>query len=426
MKTSRTVAGLVLPCILFTCPVLGGITVGKGEVILAATASATYDSNVSGNRNSGEDYYGTFAPRISYLRRAGKIEADASAGFTSTRYLDHKEFDSDNPSGNLTLRLSEKSFENISAAVSANYRETYAINPDLNARIESTTTTFSTRLGLVTGVRTSLSLHGSYSNSEHSGVIASDQEFWTGGGAFNYSDFIGRNTLILSYDYTNAKSSGNNLRGADLNQNSHLFSVGLSRPLYHEVTGRVSYGYRILNRSAAETNAGITRQTGTVLSAGIDGPFLPHRLFPKIKSRASISYQEATTPGINDPGTKQVTGDASLSWEARETTSVSLGVSRSQRLAVTDISVVSTTARLALQQKLRHNLSGSVGANYVWNTYKGIARSDEVLSYDAALNYLFAHDWTASASYRYQSAKSDQRISEFVRHLAILSLGYTF
>lgn len=426
MKTLRPIAGVLILPILLACPSLATIPVGRGEVSLAANLSGTYDSNVSGRRGSQEDFYATFAPRVSYLRRAGKIEADASVGLSSIRYLDSKQFDSDNPSANVALRLAEKSFRDISASVSADYSETYQVDQDLNARIKSDITTFSGQFGLVTGVRTSGSLHGSYSNAKHSGAGASDQKTLTGGGALNYSNFLGQTTAILSYDYTESESSGDNILGVELDQSSHLISLGLSRPLYREVSGRINYGYRILNRSAAETSLGTTRQTGTVLSASLDGPFLPARSFPKIKSHLSLSYQDATTPGINDTGTKSLTGDVSLSWEARESTTVSLGASRTQRLAVTDISVVTTSARAGLTQKLRYNLSGSAGVNYDWNTYKGITRSDEIFSYDGALNYDFARTWTASASYRYQASTSNQAVSDYVRHLAILSLGYTY
>ncbi|HEX2853365.1 MAG TPA: outer membrane beta-barrel protein [Opitutaceae bacterium] len=424
MKTLRSTAGLFIFPILFVCPSLATIPLGRGEVAISASVSGTYDSNVSGRRGSQEDFYGTFAPRISYLRRAGKIEADASVSISSVRYVDSQQFNSDNVAADVSLQLSEKSFQNISASVSAGYTESYQIDQDLNARIKSDVTTFSGQLGLVPSPRTSVTMHASYSDAENTG--ASDQQMLSGGGAFNFNNLMGNTTVILSYDYTSAESSGENLLGAELDQNSHHFSLGLSRPLYREVTGRINYGYRILNRSAAETTAGTTRQAGTVLSATIDGPFLPARAFPKIKSHLSLSYQDATTPGVNDPGTKLLTGDLSLSWEARESTTLSLGTSRTQRLAVTDISVVTTSARASVTQKLRYNLSGSAGVNYEWNTYKGIPRSDEVFSYDGALNYDFAHSWTASASYRYQSSQSNQVVSDYVRHLAILSLGYTF
>ena len=425
MKMLRFIVGLSILPVLWASS-LHAIPVGRGEVTLSANASATYDSNLEGRSNGTEDYFGTFAPRVSYVRRAGRIEANADVGVSIVRYLDNTEYDAENVSGNVSIQLSQKSFQNITASLNAGYVESYDMDPDVNARIKSTSTTFSGQLGLVTGPRTSFDFNGSYSNSKNDTTLASDQEILTGGGEFSYRDFLEGTTLILSYNYTSARSSGDNILGADLDQTSHHYSLGLSRPLYREVTGRINYGYRALDRSAAETTAGVTEDGGTVLSASIDGPFLPPRLFPKIKSHFSIAYSDATSPGINDPGSKQLTGDLSLSWEARETTTVSIGVDRTQRLAVTDVGVVTTTAYATLTQKLRYNLSGSAGANYSWNTYRSIGRSDKTFSGDVGLNYDFARSWTATSSYRYQSTASDLPFADYVRHLAILSLGYTF
>lgn len=400
------------------------IPVGRGEISLGASASANYDSNLSGRRAAEDDYYGTFAPRISYIRRAGKIEADANASISVQRYMDHKEFNSENVTADASLRLSEKSFQNISGSLTVTYVESYAADLDVNARIKSAGTSVSALAGLVTGPRTSVSVNGNYSNFNRVG--ASDQETLAGGGSFSYRGFLDDTTLSLSYGYTQALSSGENILGADLDQTSHSFSIGLSRALYREVTGEISYGYRILNRAAAETTIGQTQQKGSFMTATINGPFLPRRVFPKITSHASISYQDAQTPGVNDPGQKNISGDIGLSWEARPSTTVSLNATRSQRLSTTDLTVVSSSLNAHVNQQLRHNLTGAIGAAYNWETYRGIARKDKILALDGSLNYSFARTWTSSASYTYTSNSSSSFISDFNRHMVTINVGYTF
>lgn len=400
------------------------IPVGRGEISLAASASATYDSNVSGRRNAGDDYYGTFAPRISYIRRAGKIEADADASISVQRYVDHKEFNSENVSANASLKLSQKSFQNISGSLNVSYVESYAADIDVNTRIKSAGTTVSAQGGLVTGPRTSFSFNGSYSNFNRVG--ASDQKSVGGGGSFSYKGFLDDTTLSLIYGYTQALSSGDNFLGADLDQTSHSFSVALSRALYRDVTGQLSYGYRILNRSAAETATRQTSQKGSFITATIEGPFLPRRVFPKIKSHASISYQDAQTPGVNDTGNKQISGDLGLTWDARPSTTVAVNTTRSQRLSTSDLTVVSSGVNAHINQQLRHNLSGSIGAAYNWESYRGIARKDEILALDGSLNYSFARSWTSSASYIYTANSSTALISDFTRHVVAINVGYTF
>jgi hypothetical protein len=405
-------------------PLGASIPVGRGEVAVTAAASTTYDSNLSGRRNSGDDYYGTFAPRISYLRRAGKVEADASVGLSFLRYADHKEFNSEDLSADLSVRLSPNSFQKLSGSLVASYVEGYQADYDLNNRIKTAGTTVSAEAGLVTGPRTNVSLTGSYSNSNRVG--ASDQETLNGGATFGYRGFLDDTTLSFTYGFTQANTSGENTLGSGLDQTSHSFSVALSRAIYHDVTGKLSYGYRILDRSALETASRITRDKGSFFTAGIDGPFLPRRLFPKIKSHASISYQDAQTPGVNDTGDKQISGDVGLSWEARSTTTVSLTATRSQRLSTTDLTVVSSGLRARLTQQLRHNLSGAIGAGYNWENYRGITRKDHVFSADGSLNYSFARTWTASAIYTYTANSSDSLVADFKRHLATVSVSYTF
>lgn len=408
----------------FSSIALGSIPFGRGELLVSATALGTYDSNVGGRKGATDDYYGTFAPRISYLRRAGKIEADAAVSVAVERYMDHTEFDSENVSVTASLHLSPTSFPNTTGSIDAGYIETYDVDVDLNDRIKTATTSFNVEAGVTTGPRTSVAFQAGYSNLSRKG--ASDQETLSGEGTFNYHGILDDNTLSFNYGYTQLESSGENLRGARLDQKSHSFSAALSRPVYRDVTGRISYGYRILDRSSAETTSGVTRQTGTFLTAGLEGPFLPTRLFPKIKSRMSISYEDAKTPGVNDVGGKQVAGDLNLAWQARETTTVTIGASRAQRLSSTDLTVVSTSTRFSVDQQLRVNLSGTVGAAYNWENYRGISRQDEILTVNAGLNYSFARSWTSSAIYRYTTNSSSLAISDFSRHVATLSLGYTF
>lgn len=410
--------------ILFPALAVGSIPLGRGEISLGASATANYDSNLSGRRDSADDYYGTFAPRISYMRRAGKIEADANASISVQRYMDHKEFNSENVTADASLRLSEKSFQNISGAVSVSYIESYSADIDVNARIKSAGTSVTARGGLVTGPRTSFSFNGSYSNFNRVG--ASDQEILSSGGEFSYKGFLDDTTLSFIYGYTRAMSSGENLLGADLDQSSHSFSVALSRALYRGVSGQISYGYRILDRSAAETTTRQTKQKGSFITATVDGPFLPRRIFPKITSHASVSYQDAQTPGVNDPGQKQISGDIGLSWEARPATTISLDTTRSQRLSSTDLTVVSSGVSAHLTQQLRYNLNGSVGARYNWESYRGIARKDEILALDSSLSYSFARSWTSAATYTYTSNSSTVAVSDFARHLVSINVGYTF
>lgn len=406
----------VLPGILCAIPV------GRGEVSVALSGTGTYDSNLAGSRASSEDYYGTVTPQVGYVRRAGNLEAEASASLAFIRFVEQKQYDTENARIAATLRLSAATFQKLSAAAHGSYSETSDVNADVNARLKSATTSFTGESTWLVGPRMDFGLTGGYTDSIRTG--ASDARSLNLGTTYGYRDFFYDNTLNATYNFQSSQSSGENARSAKLDQTSHLFSLGLGRPLYRDVTGRISAGYRMVERSAAETLIGQTEQSGIVLNASIDGPFLPRKYFPKVSSRAHLSYEEAATPGINDTGTKQLGADISIIWEAGPKSSVSLLASRSQRLSVTDFTVLSTGVRAVITQKLRYNLNGSLAAAHNWESFRGIAREDRRRTIQGDLNYRFATRWHAAASYQFESILSSIRRSSYDRHLATLTLGW--
>ena len=404
---------------------LAGVPVGRGEVTASVTTTATYDSNVFGSHLATADYSGTVTPEVAYVRKAGEIEAEVNAGVAFIRYLDHTELNANNLNADATLRVPEADLRNYSGSLSAAYRETSDINTDLNARINAATTTFTARSALVTGPRSDVSLDGTYTDTQRS--LGSDQQILTTEAHYDYKDFFYGNSLRIVGTYDELHSSGDNALGVPLNQNSYLLSAGLNRGFAdNALRASLSYGYRILNRAAAETSTGVERQQGSVISANLEGPFLPERYFPKITSSFTLSYQDAATPGINDTGTKELTGSLSLAWQARENTRLSFTARRSQGLSVNDLSVVSTNVQLGLEQTLRYNLTGTLTAGYDWSSYRTIAREDRTASFAAGLKYRFALAWDATFTGTVSSTTSTQLSSAVDRNVASLGVTYRF
>jgi hypothetical protein len=421
MKTILIAAGLVAG----TCPALGAIPVGRGDIALDLTASATYDSNVFGAPDAVGDFFGTLTPHAVYTRKAGEIEAEANVGISFERYAEQTQLNAANVDADATLRLSPDSIRNFSGSLTGGYHERSDVNPDIDARINSKTATFSGTGTLITGVRSDLAFDANYTDVNRD--IASDQQLIDSELRYDYKDFFYGNSLRLVGKYDEARSSGQNLRDADLDQNSYSIAAGLGRSFYHDVIkAGISYGYRVLNRSAAETASGETRQGGPVISASIEGPFLPEKYFPKIKSSLVISYEEANTPGVNDTGGKELIGALNLDWQARSTTVASFSATRSQRLSADDLTVVSSDLLLGVTQTLRYNLTANAAAGYNWDTYKGISRSDKTVLVTAGLRYLFARTWTASASYQLSDVVSDQRRATYNRSVTTLSVNHQF
>ena len=402
-----------------------GLPVGRGEITASLTGTEIYDSNVFGTPDATADFSTTLAPRLSYRRQAGQIEAEANAGISFIRYLDQTQLNADNLAVDGTLRFTESDLRNYSGFLSAAYVEASDISTDLNARINTKTTTLAGHAALATGPRSDVTLDGNYADTLRS--LGSNQQILTTEVVYDYKDFFYGNTLRLSGDYDELRSSGDNSLGVPLNQNSHTLTAGLERAFAETALRvRVSYGYRVLNRSGAETASGARQQEGSVFTASLEGPFLPEKYFPKITSRFSLAYQDAATPGINDTGTKELTGSLSLAWQARENTKVSFTAERNQHLSVSDLSVVSTHVQLELDQTLRYNLTGSLTTGYDWSSYRTTAREDRTASVGAGLKYHFARAWDASLTYALNSTTSTFRQSTFDRHVVSLGVTYQF
>jgi hypothetical protein len=419
------ILSIALGLSVLTSPALADIQVGRGTVSATATATATYDSNVFGTHDATSDYYGTLAPGVSYIRKSGLIEADADAGISFIRFLNQTQLNANNLSADGALRINPSDLRNYSGSLTASYLETSEVNTDINTRLNTDTTTFTGQTALVIGPRSDLSLSGNYTDSQYSG--AGDQEILTAETLYEYKDFFYGNSLRLAGDYDKLHASANNYLGVPLDQNSYTLSAGIGRAFYHDaIHAWISYGYRVLNRSQAETSTGATQQRGSVITASLEGPFLPEKYFPKIKSGIELSYEDAATPGVNDTGGKELTGALHMDWQARDTTVVSFLATRAQRLSANDLTVVSTAVQLGLKQQLRYNLTGSLSAGYNWDTYRGISRSDQTILCSAGLEYHFARSWTANASYKLSSDASNQRESTYDRNVVSVSVTYQF
>ncbi len=404
---------------------LAALSLGRGAVSAQIASTAGYDSNVYGTHEATGDWFGTVTPMLTYTREAGWIEAEAHVGITFVRFLDQARLDAENADAGAVVRISESSYRNYAGSLSAAYHEASDVNSDVNARIQTNTATYVGRVALITGPRSNVAFSANYADTGREG--ASDQQILTTEALYDYKDFFYGNSLRLVGAYDELRSSGENDRGIPLRQNATVFSAGLGRALYHDtLRAGISYGYRVLRRSAAETDNGETRRAGYVISASLEGPFLPARYFPKVKSEFAVSYQDAATPGINDTGSQELTGSLVLSWQARTNTRVSFAARRSQRLSVNDLTVLTSSVQLGFEQVLRHNLTGTLNAGYDWSTYRTIARSDETTTLRAGLKYNFARSWDADFSYLAVFNQSTRRESTFDRHLVSLGLIYQF
>lgn len=390
-----------LAALFLTVNCFGFADFAGGGVTLETEGRVTYDSYLIGAKKPDDgDYYASLRPELKYLRKAGLAQMDGYLAITAIRYRDAKEFNSEDFSGGVHTELPVDEGSRISGNLNITYAESKAIDYTVLDRIPTKALSGSLNLNYKLGLKMGLSDSVDYTNTMRRRY--SDQSTFSNNFSFNYSDFLNGSTMSLTHGYIRTTSSGENVLGDALDQNSNSLSASLSHPIIGQLIGEATYGYRILHRSAGETVVGQTTQKGSFYTLNLKGPFLPPSRFPKLQSSVSITYEEAKSPGINDLGQKTLTGNMSLSWAARERTQVAINANRSVDLSATDISVVNSQVNLSVQEKIGFatHLQGQLG--YSWRDYRGVNRNDRTLDASLSLDHQLTHYWTTGASYTYQ------------------------
>lgn len=404
VATSALLAALASVSIPATC--FGFADFAGGGVTLETEGRMTYDSYFIGAKTLGDDeYYASLHPQLKYVRKAGLAQLDGYAGINVLRYRTYKEFNSEDFSAGFHSELPVDEGSRISGNLNITYAEAKAVDYTVLDRISTKSFGASLNLNYKLGLKMGLSEGLDYSNVSRRRF--SDQSTFSNNFGFNYFNFLEGSTLSLTHGYVRTTSSGENAFGVDLDQTSNSLAASLSHPIVGQLIGEVTYGYRVLHRSAQESTLFQTRQEGSFYTVTLKGPFLPPSRFPKLQSSASLTYQDAKSPGINDLGQKTLAGDIGVSWAARERTQVSISAHRSIDLSATDLSVVNTQANLSVEEKvgIATHLQGLIG--YSWRDYRGVDRSDRTLDASLTASHQLTHFWSAGASYAYQKNTTD-------------------
>lgn len=424
---------------LYLIPSLAMMTIGgstafafaefaRGEVVLSTTARETYDSRVFGGLNGADDYIFTLDPRLIYRREAGQIKLEALTGVRINRYQEFNELNSEDLVTSLKIRLPAEGATLASGVFESTYDEHTDVNYDVNVRLREKT--FSNRFSadIPTGLKTVLLLGGSYRNDQRNAF--SDRKTWDGTVGYRYQDFLGGSAFDVTYRRLDVESSGQNEWSIPLDQKSDIYSATFSRPLYHNVRGSITYGYRILNRSQAEVfNGESTRSAGSMFALKLDGPFLPESVFPKMESSLMFGYQKNETPGINDTSSSRFIGTVHLGWHARERTRLFLDGRRAQELSVNNLTVQTTAVNVGINQSIGNFTSTSLSAGYEKRDYSTpilADRSDDVVMVQAGAHYKITSAWSADANYRLRQSQSTFSAADYARHVVSLEANYTF
>lgn len=398
--------------------------IARGQLLLSTSATATYDSRVLGGIAENDDFYFTLNPRLLYSRDAAQIRTRAFAGVRINRYIDYSEFDSEDVESEVDFRIPAGTISQSAGGISFGYVEGRDVDYDVNRRIARKTFTSRIDFKIPTGLKTELEFDAGYSDERRQ--LVSDRESWDGAVAYRYRDFLYGTDLALRYRYLRTRTSGENMMAVGLDQHTDRYTIELSRPIYASIIGSLSYGYRVLDRSSRETLIGQTRDTGSIFTAEIRGPFLPESLFPKLQSSFSIAYQESETPGLNDTGKRSTVGSMDVKWSARERTALSFNARRGFELSSEDLTVETTSAQLGISQEIGYSLSADASVGYERRDYTNVGREDDVILSQVSAILRVSAPWSVRADYRYRQSSSNVAIADYERHIAMLTATYVF
>jgi opacity protein-like surface antigen len=414
--------------------IIGGSTafafaeLARGEVVLSTTAREVYDSRVFGGINGADDYIFTLDPRLIYRREAGRIKLEAMGGVRINRYQEFQELDSEDLVTSVKIRLPAAGATLASGVFESSYDEHTDVNYDVNLRLREKTFYNHLAADIPISLKTVLLLGGSFREDQRNAF--SDRTTWDGTAGFRYQDFLGGSAFDLTYRRLDVQSSSQNEWSIPLDQKSDSYSATFSRPVYHNVRGSITYGYRILNRSEAEVfNGGDRRSAGSLFGLRLDGPFLPESMFPKLESSLMFGYQKNETPGINDTSSSRFIGTVHVGWHARERTRLYVDGRRALELSVNNLTVQTTGVTVGVNQSIGNFTSTSLSAGYEQRDYRTPVlgdRSDDVMTVQAGAHYRITSAWSANANYQLRKSQSSVVAADYARHVVSLEATYTF
>lgn len=397
----------------------------RGEAVLSTTARASYDSRIFGGYDSADDYIFTLDPRVIYRREAGQVKLESNVGMRFNRYYEFDELNSEDLLASLKLQLPPGGSTRSSGLFETSYSENTDVNYDVNRRVREKT--FLNRLSadIPTGLKTVLLLGGSFRREKRDEF--SDRDTWDGSAGFRYQNFLGGSSFDVRYRHLELESTGNDPTDIPLEQSSDIYSATFTRPLYHDLRGSFTYGYRILDRSQREVLDGSDpRSAGSLFGINLTGPFLPKAMFPKLDTSLSLGYQKSETPGLNDRNASRFVGAMNINWQARERSRITFNVRRALELSVNNFTVETTGVTVGLTQAVGNFITTSFSTGYEQRDYGILGRNDDVYIAQASGRYSISRTWSTSATYSLRQSNSSVAIADYGRHYASLEINYTF
>lgn len=420
-KAFISLSGLSL---LLTGACLAEFQVGDGALQLDTSLTGVYDSNLRASVNNIEDYYLSFQPTLRYRRPGALFSTEASAGLRIKRYLDTTESNSEDADLSFDWNMKRDDGHTTGATLGLRYYEITEADLNLNDLVR--TKTFSANISgeVLVAQRNLLSAGLAYHDSERN--LGSDQKTSNAHVGYTYLGLSSGSELNFTYSHQESKSEKNAANIETIDQKGDTISSTISRPIYDQLRGGLTYGYRWLNRGEQEALLGLNNSKGSFFGLNLDGPFLPRQYFPKTTGTFRLGYERAETPGLNDRSNERLVGQVNISWAAREHTNVGIFANRSQDLSITDNTVVTETTGITLRQGLGAFVDTDFSLSRTNADFVDLARTDKRYEARAAATYHINRTWSSALSYRYLKSDSNVAVANYTRHIVSGTVNYAF
>ena len=410
---------------IFICTVgFAEIPVGNGAFQLDTSLMGVYDSNLRDSASEISDYYLSFDPTLRYRRLGSRFNTEAQVGLRARRYMDHPIYNSNDADASFNWGMQRVDGHTTAAALSLHYTEYTEAVLDVNERVRTKAFNASTSGEVLVADRNLLSAGISYRDNQHD--IGSDQKSSSARMGYSFIGFTDGTALNFNYLHQQNKSTENTVDMVMLDQKAETVSVGVTHPIYDQLTSSLTYGYRWLDRGAQEARLGLINRQGTFYAISFDGPFLPRKYFPKTTASFRISYEQAEAPGLNDPSNKRLVGQMNISWAVRETTTLAAFASRSQDLTINDNTVVNEVVGVSLRQAVGSFIETNFSLRYTYANFVNLVRSDDRYEARAGATYKINRAWSSGATYSFLKSESNVVVANFRRHLVTATLTYAF
>ena len=420
-KAFITLSGFSL---LLTGACLAEIQVGDGALQLDTSLTGVYDSNLRASVNNIEDYYLSFEPTLRYRRLGARFTTEASAGLRIRRYLDTTTSNSEDADLLFDWNMKRADGHTTSARLGLGYLEATDANVDINDLVR--TKTFSANAGgeVLMADRNLFSAGLSYRDSTRN--LGSDQKNSNTNLGYTFLGLSSRSELNFTYAHFESQSTRNDADVQSIDQKGDTVSARISKTLYDQLKGSLTYGYRWLDRGQQEELLGLQNKNGSFFGLDFEGPFLPRQYFPKTTGTFHIGYEQAESPGLNDRNNQRLVGRIEVSWAARENTRVSVFASRSQALSITDDTVVNESTGLTLRQGVGAFIDTDFTLMYTNADFVNRGRKDDRYEARAGATYRINRTWSSGITYRYLKSESDAVQANYTRHVVSGTATYAF